>query len=322
MKQLSKKIEPLNVQVDLNTLAKSLQGYCFDNQIMMANITRLKENLSELTWQEDISIKVDIVCCVVVTEGTLSLTIDYKRVDIPQNSLLFISPFNIVEQPTLSPDGRYFVLIFKQSFAQDVVSNIYFNLDPKPIVSIAEHAPFIKLSESEMYNLQRRFQTLYYYLKEERGNLKRYFIMNSFLTIGLEFVHLINNNLVSDEDSAGKTGQTKISGSDNRKNMIIRNFMILLSEHCTTEHNPQFYAEKLFISVQYLSLILKEKTNQTASYWIANNILVRAKSMLKDPNTTIAIVAEKLNFSDQSSFGKFFKKHTGITPKKYIEMQM
>ncbi|MBQ4196454.1 MAG: AraC family transcriptional regulator, partial [Bacteroidales bacterium] len=29
--------------------------------------------------------------------------------------------------------------------------------------------------------------------------------------------------------------------------------------------------------------------------------------------------AAKLNFADQSSFGKFFRKETGMTPKKYIE---
>ncbi|MDR2384501.1 MAG: helix-turn-helix domain-containing protein, partial [Tannerella sp.] len=28
-------------------------------------------------------------------------------------------------------------------------------------------------------------------------------------------------------------------------------------------------------------------------------------------------IADELNFGDQSSFGKFFKKHTGLTPKEY-----
>ena len=28
-------------------------------------------------------------------------------------------------------------------------------------------------------------------------------------------------------------------------------------------------------------------------------------------------IAEELAFSDQSSFGKFFKKHSGMTPMKY-----
>ena len=39
--------------------------------------------------------------------------------------------------------------------------------------------------------------------------------------------------------------------------------------------------------------------------------------MLRNPALTIQQVASMLYFSDQSSFGKFFKKHTGITPKQY-----
>ena len=36
-----------------------------------------------------------------------------------------------------------------------------------------------------------------------------------------------------------------------------------------------------------------------------------------DPDMTIQQVAEKMSFSDQSSFGKFFKKHTGLSPLRY-----
>ena len=42
-----------------------------------------------------------------------------------------------------------------------------------------------------------------------------------------------------------------------------------------------------------------------------------AATMLRDPDLTIQQVAEKMSFSDQSSFGKFFKKHTGMSPMKY-----
>ena len=41
--------------------------------------------------------------------------------------------------------------------------------------------------------------------------------------------------------------------------------------------------------------------------------------MLRKPDMTIQQITEALNFSDQSSFGKFFKKHVGSSPKKYRE---
>ncbi len=42
-----------------------------------------------------------------------------------------------------------------------------------------------------------------------------------------------------------------------------------------------------------------------------------AARMLRDPDMTISEIAEELSFSDQSSFGKFFRKHMGIPPLKY-----
>jgi AraC-like DNA-binding protein len=42
-----------------------------------------------------------------------------------------------------------------------------------------------------------------------------------------------------------------------------------------------------------------------------------ASRLLRDPDLTLQQIAAELSFSDQSSFGKFFKKHSGITPMKY-----
>ena len=42
-----------------------------------------------------------------------------------------------------------------------------------------------------------------------------------------------------------------------------------------------------------------------------------AARLLRDPELTIQQIAEELSFSDQSSFGKFFKRHSGVSPLKY-----
>jgi AraC-like DNA-binding protein len=75
----------------------------------------------------------------------------------------------------------------------------------------------------------------------------------------------------------------------------------------------------LCISTQYLSIILKEITGHTANYWISKKITAQARVLLRTPNLTIKEITDKLHFADQSSFGKFFKKQTGISPKKYRE---
>ena len=102
-----------------------------------------------------------------------------------------------------------------------------------------------------------------------------------------------------------------------RKEELFEQFLQLLFEHCKEQHVVTFYAEKLFITPQYLSLILKELTGKSANKWIDDALIVEAKMLLKAPQATVQQVADILHFSDQSTFGKFFKKHMGISPMEY-----
>ena len=102
-----------------------------------------------------------------------------------------------------------------------------------------------------------------------------------------------------------------------RSDSILKEFSELLVQHVKTETSVGFYAEKLCISKQYLSLIVKEKLHVTIGTVMASVRIEMAARMLRDPELTIQEVAEAMSFSDQSSFGKFFKKHTGLSPLKY-----
>ena len=114
----------------------------------------------------------------------------------------------------------------------------------------------------------------------------------------------------------GKGSPSHISDMK-RSDSIMKEFAELLVKHVHKETNVDFYAEKLCISKQYLSLIVKEKTRVTAGVIISSMRAEEAARLLRNPEMTIQQVAEELSFSDQSSFGKFFKKHTGASPLKY-----
>jgi AraC-like DNA-binding protein len=45
--------------------------------------------------------------------------------------------------------------------------------------------------------------------------------------------------------------------------------------------------------------------------------MTEAKILLRNPSLSIQQIADQLNFSDQSSFGKFFKKHHRMSPLEY-----
>ena len=102
-----------------------------------------------------------------------------------------------------------------------------------------------------------------------------------------------------------------------RSESILKEFFSLLQTHIKEEVELDFYAEKLCISKKYLSLIVKEKTNVPAGKIIAAIRAELAAEMLRDPEKSIQQIALELSFSDQSSFGKFFRKHAGISPLRY-----
>lgn len=102
-----------------------------------------------------------------------------------------------------------------------------------------------------------------------------------------------------------------------RADSIMKEFAELLSIHIHDQTSIEFYAEKLCISKQYLSLIVKEKTRVTAGTIIAAMRAEAAARLLRNPELSIQQIAETLSFADQSSFGKFFKKHAGLSPLKY-----
>ena len=114
----------------------------------------------------------------------------------------------------------------------------------------------------------------------------------------------------------GKNGPSHSMEID-RAASIMKNFVDLLARNITTHTDVDFYARQLCISKQYLSAVVKEKTHSSVGKVIASMRTEVAARLLRDPELTIQQVAQKLSFSDQSAFGKFFKKQYGMSPLKY-----
>lgn len=97
----------------------------------------------------------------------------------------------------------------------------------------------------------------------------------------------------------------------------VHDFMQLVTRYHTKERSVGFYADKLYISPKYLSLIIKETTGKSAAQWIDEYVILEAKNMLRFSGKNIQQIAYDLNFTNQSSFGKFFKHLTGMSPTEF-----
>jgi len=99
-------------------------------------------------------------------------------------------------------------------------------------------------------------------------------------------------------------------------------FMRLLTKHFIEHHDIGFYAEGLHITPIHLSRIVRQVTGRTVVDYINRMLLMEATWLLQTTDLSIAAIAERLHFADQSSFGRFFTRMKGITPKAYrVEQQ-
>lgn len=106
-------------------------------------------------------------------------------------------------------------------------------------------------------------------------------------------------------------------GSKSRKEEICRELVQLVIENYTRERRAQFYADKLGISLQHLSTTIKLVTGRNVLDIIAHVVIIDIKAKLKSTNMTIQEIAYSLNFPSASFFGKYFKRHMGMSPLEY-----
>ena len=78
-----------------------------------------------------------------------------------------------------------------------------------------------------------------------------------------------------------------------------------------------YFAQELNLSANYFGDLIKHNTGKTASEIIQEKIITEAKRQLKSGNNTIAEIAYSLGFEYPTYFGRFFKKHTGVTPSQF-----
>ena len=107
------------------------------------------------------------------------------------------------------------------------------------------------------------------------------------------------------------------NNSHNRAEEYFKQFTHLLGEHFREERSVGFYARQLCITPKYLTTLIKRISGQSVSEWIDNYVILEAKILLKYSTMSIQEIAYYLNFPNQSFFGSYFKRNTGMSPSQY-----
>jgi len=79
----------------------------------------------------------------------------------------------------------------------------------------------------------------------------------------------------------------------------------------------QFFAEKLNLSPNYLSDMLRAITGQSTQQHIHNKLIEKAKEALSTTNLSVSEIAYQLGFEHPQSFSKLFKTKMNVSPLEY-----
>lgn len=105
--------------------------------------------------------------------------------------------------------------------------------------------------------------------------------------------------------------------SDNIQKNLNKIIDYIDSHYTDNDLSLELLAEKVNISVSYISAILKKEKNTTFVKYLTTLRMEKAKELLKNPNLKIVDIAENIGFSEAYYFSHSFKKYQGVSPKEY-----
>ena len=106
-----------------------------------------------------------------------------------------------------------------------------------------------------------------------------------------------------------------------KEDVILNRFLVSVYENCHRQRIVQYYADEQHLSPYYFSSIIKSRSGKSALQWIENVTMIFARQYLECSRMSIKEIADRLNFPDQSGFGRYFRHSEGCSPSAFREQR-
>jgi AraC-like DNA-binding protein len=231
----------------------------------------------------------------VCVKGHATVNINLDAYQVVPGNLLILAPHVIKQWTYMSPDYQLADIFFTRDF---ITTNNHLNPDKFRFFWAGANAvidlPSPQSISNSIYFIQQKCLEEQTYKDDVLRNL-----INSLLyEIAAVYIDTPASNL-------------------SRGQLLVADFKRLVNTHFMKERSLQFYADRLFITPKHLTETLREITGKTAGDWISEAVTLEAKVLLQSPGLNISQISDMLHFADQSTFGKFFKNQTGMSPATY-----
>ncbi len=245
----------------------------------------------------------------VCTEGETTFTSNLKEYRLKKDSLFIIGPKHILQ---IQSDDRFkaHVIVITPDFLRRI------NIDTKhmmPLFLQFGSLPCMELTHKECTSL-RSFISM---VEQELEGPETDFaveIVGGLIAATIYKVGDILTHYIEEHPELENP-------MHNRAEEYFKQFTELLGEHYTRERSVGYYARQLCITPKYLTTLIKRISGKSVSEWIDSYVILEAKTLLKYSNMSVQEIAYYLNFPNQSFFGSYFKRNTGMSPSQYKAKQ-
>lgn len=235
-------------------------------------------------------------------QGKVNLVADLEAYWILPGSLIVMPPETIRTWNLVSADYKEETLFFTEAFLLE--GETTFLIFKQFRFFQTEMPKVIRLGEEDSILVRNLLQDIKKAIAAHTP--RRDAIVRSY-------IHILLNKVADMYDEYCPDRNTELTAAAK----IVSDFKKLLIEKHLRLRSVNGYADILNVSAKHLSQTLKEQTGKTAGDWIHEALILEAKVRLKQTSLTVAQIAEALNFSDPSLFGKYFRRYAGCTPVFY-----
>ena len=252
------------------------------------------------------SFRIDFYAFCICLAGNIELEIDNNTYNINQNGFLISAPSTIIKFKKVSKDFRMKLLFFSKDYLLKNISNPFI-IDKMNLFRYGSY----NILEADLQQAVPLYAFLdYLKIKTSiKGKFTEEIIRTIIFNLLLEIAEI-----VSLEGGDSKENKKK------KKELFLK-FDELVKENILLYKDVGFYAKQLCISDKYLIEVVKKATGKTPHQIIAEALLKEAYVMLGNPGYSITQIADLLQFSSVSAFGRFFKKYASISPTEYRRQQ-
>lgn len=277
----------------------SLPGLCAYARYNGAMMPDYIGDLTEL-------MRIEGATTMLLTRGTLNISLNTETYTLTAPSCIAFMPGAVVKVESDDWTAIDLHLIY---ISTELIPDINVSFSSIAVEALAQRSrPGVSLNERETSIFMRYFKLLHSVMLDAYQTALCRHVVANLITALIYQMTLASLRNISIE--------SKPTTSANR-NSYITEFMKLVHINFMKERSVNYYANRLCISPKYLSQLVKEGTGRSASRWIDHFVITEAKNMLRFSGKNIQQVAYALNFANQSSFGKYFKHITGMSPTEF-----